>query len=120
VPADQFLSQAKWAADLADKLKSAEPKERSATARAAHLANPYRTGKRNYWSGQGLEHTARYDCLMEKVLAPLDPSAAELFQKLVNETASDEEVKSFGPPGFNDRFLLRSAAKPTPSSTRRP
>jgi hypothetical protein len=93
VSADQFLSQAKWAVELWKGIAGLEPGVKIAAARSAHEANPYRSSNGNLWSGQALDHTARYDHLMEKVLAPLDKSAAELFQQLVNEKASDEKIR---------------------------
>jgi hypothetical protein len=116
--AEQFLSQAKWAVELSEKLRPTEAEERVAIARAAHLANPYRTFHQSYWADQGFEHTARYDRLLEKVLSPLDQSATELFKQLVNEVASDEEVRV--DRGFDPVSSYGNARKPIPSSRRRP
>jgi hypothetical protein len=100
---EQFLAQARWAVELAEKLRDAPAAERTSIARAAHEQNPYRTSK-GMWGMQGMEHYTRYGHLKEKTLQPLNrANAEELFLKLVNEKASDEPVRIvqdrlFGPP----------------------
>jgi hypothetical protein len=85
-----FLEQATWAVELAGKLKSRPAGDWTAIARAAHERNPYLRNK-GMWNGTGLDHETRYRLMMKKLLAPLDPSASELFLQLVNEkTIADD------------------------------
>jgi hypothetical protein len=115
--ANRFLEQATWAVELWKRLAGLEPDEKVAAARSAHEENPYRL-RSGLWTQAGMDHLTRMDCLKEKVLTPLDKSAAELFQQLVNEKASEEEVRvdlGFDPVRWNGE-----ETRPTPSSRRRP
>jgi len=94
--APQFLQQAKWAVELAGKLRDAPAAERSAIARKAHEDN-------TYWrSWVRIVQSLR---LKDKILQPLNrANAEELFLELVNQRASDDPVRIvgncdlFGPP----------------------
>jgi hypothetical protein len=106
---DRFLEQARFAVDLAEKLRNASAAKRSVIAREAHEENPYGRSK-GLWNQAGGEHYVRYSHLKEKVLQPLTKATAEeLFLKLVNEKSSDEKIRE-----------VNWFEGPTPSSRRRP
>jgi hypothetical protein len=90
--ADQFLRQAQWAVELWKGIAGLVPQVQAAAARSAFGENFYRS-RRGVWTPAGMDHLTRFDHLLEKVLTPLHKSAAELFQQLVNEEASDNEVR---------------------------
>jgi len=86
---ERFLAEATWAVELAKRLRALPPEERVKAARDAHGTNPYRLSQGRC----NRSHQERYDFMASKALTPLAASAADLFLKLVNERASEEEVR---------------------------
>lgn len=88
-----FLAQAKWAVELAGRLRTVPERDRAAVALDAHETNPYRTSK-GMWTYEGFKHYDRYNGLVKRALAPLDrTTSAALFLDLVDEEASDGPVR---------------------------